>query len=165
MSEPQTDQDLAEHASRSWWSLQKLRAAAQEALGWSLDPSYRDGRIDLAFTDRDFLLREELRPVRLQLELLKPQMVLDERGIRSTVVVMGSARVRADGTGAGLAPGDRTARLEASPGRAPARQRRVGRRAQWRGGQPRLSSTPSCFDRHGHCCQAATTRGFFRFSR
>jgi uncharacterized protein (TIGR00730 family) len=27
-------------------------------------------------------------------------MVLDERGIRSTVVVMGSARVRADGTGA-----------------------------------------------------------------
>lgn len=29
------------------------RKAAQEALGWSLDPSYRDGRIDLAFTDRD----------------------------------------------------------------------------------------------------------------
>jgi uncharacterized protein (TIGR00730 family) len=58
-------------------------------------PAYR-----LAFTDTDFLMREELRPVRLQLELLKPQMVLDERGIQSTVVVMGSARVRADGTGA-----------------------------------------------------------------
>ncbi|WGV15609.1 TIGR00730 family Rossman fold protein [Fuscovulum ytuae] len=57
-------------------------------------PAYR-----LAFTDTDFLMREELRPVRLQLELLKPQMVLDERGIRSTVVVMGSARVRPDGTG------------------------------------------------------------------
>jgi nitrogen fixation protein FixH len=29
------------------------RKAAQEALGWQLQPSYRDGRIDLAFTDRD----------------------------------------------------------------------------------------------------------------
>ena len=51
-------------------------------------PSYR-----LAFTDTDFLLREELRPVRLQLELLKPQMVLDARGVRSTVVMFGGARI------------------------------------------------------------------------
>ncbi len=29
------------------------RKAAQEALGWSLAPRYADGRIDLAFTDRD----------------------------------------------------------------------------------------------------------------
>lgn len=53
-------------------------------------PAYR-----LAFTDTDFLLREELRPVRLQLELLKPQMVLDERGIESTVVMFGGARIPA----------------------------------------------------------------------
>ena len=53
-------------------------------------PAYR-----LAFTDRDFLLREELRPVRLQLELLKPQLVMDERGIESTVVVFGGARIPA----------------------------------------------------------------------
>lgn len=51
-------------------------------------PAYR-----LAFTDRDFMLREELRPVRLQLELLKPQMILDERGIVSTVVLFGGARI------------------------------------------------------------------------
>jgi uncharacterized protein (TIGR00730 family) len=50
-------------------------------------PAYR-----LAFADPEFLTREELRPVRLQLELLKPQMVMDERGIRSTIVLMGSAR-------------------------------------------------------------------------
>lgn len=31
------------------------RKAAQEALGWSLAPTYADGRIDLAFTDRDGL--------------------------------------------------------------------------------------------------------------
>ncbi len=51
-------------------------------------PAYR-----LAFADPEFLTREELRPVRLQLELLKPQMVMDERGILSTVVLMGSARI------------------------------------------------------------------------
>ncbi|MEI4473152.1 TIGR00730 family Rossman fold protein [Frigidibacter sp. MR17.24] len=51
-------------------------------------PAYR-----LAFADPDFLLREELRPVRLQLELLKPQLVMDERGVQSTFVIMGSARV------------------------------------------------------------------------
>lgn len=51
-------------------------------------PSYR-----LAFTDSDFLLREELRPVRFQLELLKPEMLLEEAGIGSTLVVYGSARI------------------------------------------------------------------------
>lgn len=53
-------------------------------------PAYR-----LAFTDREFLLRKELRPVRLQLELLKPEMIMDERGIESTVVLFGGARIPA----------------------------------------------------------------------
>jgi len=52
-------------------------------------PAYR-----LAFDDREFLCRDELRPVRLQLELLKPEMVLDERGIESTIVMFGGARIR-----------------------------------------------------------------------
>ena len=52
------------------------------------DSSYR-----LAFTDTDFLLREELRPVRMQLELLKPEMVQAELGIESTIVIFGSARI------------------------------------------------------------------------
>ena len=47
----------------------------------------------LAFTDTDFLLREELRPVRMQLELLKPELVQREQGIESTIVIFGSARV------------------------------------------------------------------------
>ena len=51
-------------------------------------PSYR-----LAFSDADFLLRDELRPVRFQLELLKPEMLLDEAQIGSTLVVYGSARI------------------------------------------------------------------------
>ncbi len=47
----------------------------------------------LAFTDTEFLLREELRPVRMQLELLKPEMVQAEQGIVSTIVIFGSARI------------------------------------------------------------------------
>jgi uncharacterized protein (TIGR00730 family) len=47
----------------------------------------------LAFTDTAFLLREELRPVRMQLELLKPELVQRERGIESTIVIFGSARI------------------------------------------------------------------------
>ncbi|WCJ64136.1 LOG family protein [Agrobacterium tumefaciens] len=51
-------------------------------------PSYR-----LAYVDTDFLCREELRPIRLQLELLKTEMALTERGINSTVVMFGGARI------------------------------------------------------------------------
>ncbi|BDI05778.1 LOG family protein [Sphaerotilus microaerophilus] len=47
----------------------------------------------LAFTDDAFLLREELRPVRMQLELLKPELVQAELGIESTIVIFGSARI------------------------------------------------------------------------
>ena len=54
----------------------------------TLAPTYR-----LAFSDEDFLTRRELRPVRLQLELMKPEMVLTERGIRSTVIIFGGARI------------------------------------------------------------------------
>lgn len=51
-------------------------------------PAYR-----LAFDDLDFLCREETRPIRLQLELLKPEMLLAEAGIESTVVLFGGARI------------------------------------------------------------------------
>ncbi|GAM04723.1 MULTISPECIES: LOG family protein [Novosphingobium] len=47
----------------------------------------------LAFQDTDFLLRDELRPVRFQLELLKPEMLLEEANIGSTLVMYGSARI------------------------------------------------------------------------
>ncbi|RQP26296.1 LOG family protein [Piscinibacter terrae] len=52
------------------------------------ESSYR-----LAFTDTDFLLREDLRPVRMQLELLKPELVQQEQHIESTIVIFGSARI------------------------------------------------------------------------
>lgn len=48
---------------------------------------------DLAFLDPDFLLRKELRPIRLMLELLKPETILREEHIESTIVIFGSARI------------------------------------------------------------------------
>ena len=47
----------------------------------------------LTYVDDDFMSREELRPIRLQLELLKPEMILTERGVKSTVVMFGGARI------------------------------------------------------------------------
>ena len=52
-------------------------------------PSYK-----LAFQDDEFILRDELRPVRLQLELMKPELLLQENNIKSTIVVFGSARLK-----------------------------------------------------------------------
>lgn len=60
----------------------------------------------LAFTDVEFLLRQELRPVRMQLELLKPEVIQQQEGITSTVVIFGSARIPA--------PQDAAARVEAA---------------------------------------------------
>ncbi len=56
-------------------------------------PQTRSPTYQLAFNDTDFLCREDLRPVRLQLELLKPQLGMDEEGIDSTIVLFGGARI------------------------------------------------------------------------
>ena len=63
-------------------------AAQQTTSAQTEDPTYR-----LAFQDMDFLLREDLRPVRFQLELLKPELLLDQAKIRSMLVMYGSARI------------------------------------------------------------------------
>src|SRR3954471_405987 len=66
---------------------EEAETAAQTTLSpQTIDPAYR-----LAFQDMDFLLREDLRPVRFQLELLKPELLLDEAKIASTFVFYGSA--------------------------------------------------------------------------
>ena len=56
-------------------------------------PQTRAPQYRLAFADEDFMCRDELRPVRLQLELLKPEMLMDEAGIESTIVLFGGARI------------------------------------------------------------------------
>lgn len=54
----------------------------------ALSPSYK-----LSYTDTDFIMRDELRPVRLQLELMKPEILQQEQGIKATVVVFGGSRI------------------------------------------------------------------------
>lgn len=67
--------------------------AAQSARQHIDSPQCRSSSYRLAYQDDEFILRDELRPVRLQLELLKPELILQENHIESTVVVFGSARI------------------------------------------------------------------------
>ena len=69
-------------------ALDRTTATEVPSTPQSTAPTYR-----LAFADDDFLCREEVRPVRLQLELLKPEMALEELGITSTIVLFGGARI------------------------------------------------------------------------
>ncbi|HJN07958.1 MAG TPA: prepilin peptidase [Pirellulaceae bacterium] len=66
-----------------------LRMSPNENLQAILNsPTYR-----LAELDTDFLQRDELRPVRMQLELLKPEMALEEQGVHSTIVAFGGTQI------------------------------------------------------------------------
>lgn len=68
----------------------KRHANAVPDIPQATSPTFR-----LAFDDPDFLLREEMRPVRLMLELQKAEALLTEHGIESTVILFGSARIPA----------------------------------------------------------------------
>ncbi|MAU95966.1 MAG: 3-isopropylmalate dehydrogenase [Fulvimarina sp.] len=70
-------------------------AALSGGTAQTRSPTYR-----LAFDDPDFLTREETRGVRLQLELMKPELAFLDAGILSTVVLFGGARIPAPGQAA-----------------------------------------------------------------
>lgn len=90
MSTPPADRDLTNR---------KFYPAQEEAEFPHTDPATtpqtEHPAYKLAFADSEFLLRDELRPVRFQLELLKPEMLLDEARVGSTLVMYGSARIPA----------------------------------------------------------------------
>jgi uncharacterized protein (TIGR00730 family) len=92
----------------------KVDARAAEDVPSS--PQTESEAYKLAFQDKEFLLREDLRPVRFQLELLKPELLLDEAKIRSTIVFYGSARIpdpeEADALVAAAANGEQRAVAE-----------------------------------------------------
>ncbi len=58
-----------------------------------LSPSYK-----LAMLDEEFLLGDSTRGARFMLEYAKAEEVMREWGVRSTIVVFGSARFREDGS-------------------------------------------------------------------
>jgi len=74
---------------------QAAREDAENARAVPTSPQTEDPAYRLAYQDPDFLLREDLRPVRFQLELMKPEVLMDEAGIASTFVFYGSARIPA----------------------------------------------------------------------
>ncbi len=72
-------------------------SAAEDAQSSKLNvdtPQTTSASYALSFLDTDFMMRDELRPVRLQLELLKPEIIQTELNIASTVVIFGSARIK-----------------------------------------------------------------------
>lgn len=80
----ETNQDIqVSRLAEAWAELQ-----AHAASGQPLEPNaYR-----LAFADPEFLLRRETRGLRIQLEMLKPDLDQTAAGIENTIVVFGSAR-------------------------------------------------------------------------
>src|SRR5665647_3229572 len=68
----------------------RLRTRLDPETPQTLSPAYR-----LSYEDPEFLMRDELRGTRLQLEFLKPDILMRDRGIAATVVVFGSARIPA----------------------------------------------------------------------
>jgi uncharacterized protein (TIGR00730 family) len=79
------------HRRKSPFASAHEEAAANRLSGDK--PQCKSASYKMAFQDPEFLLRDELRPVRLQLEVLKPELILQEQHIESTVVVFGSARL------------------------------------------------------------------------
>jgi len=56
-------------------------------------PQSRSPSYQLAYADDEFILSDEMRPVRLLMELSKPDITLREHNIRHTIVMFGSARL------------------------------------------------------------------------
>lgn len=122
-------------------------------------PSYR-----LAELDTDFLQRPELRPVRMQLELLKPEMALEEQGVHSTIVAFGGTQI--------VEPAVANARLDEARQlladapddpllqRAVARAERVVAKAGYYDAAREFSKLVSSSDQsEGHCDYVITTGG------
>ncbi|MFG6468831.1 LOG family protein [Roseateles sp. BYS87W] len=86
--------------SRDTHPQRNFPSAKDECATLAPHPSYdRPGSAyELAFKDESFLLRDDMRPIRLQLELLKPEKLLDEQGVHATIVMFGSARILPEDT-------------------------------------------------------------------
>lgn len=87
---------LPDSCNRTNCLLPKL-AATMSDLDARLDQILKSPSYVLAERDIDFLSRPDLRPIRLQLELLKPEVAFQEQGVESTIVVFGGTQVAEQG--------------------------------------------------------------------
>lgn len=83
MSERQKDKDVTP-CPPEYFDCDELSSDTAQTRSPSFKPAYKDS---------DFLLRDELRPIRVHLELLKPELLQQEAGITSTLAVFGSSRI------------------------------------------------------------------------
>ena len=84
---------MSDPASVTDSAFRPAREEVREVPHETRTPQTESAAYRLAFQDNEFLLRPDLRPVRFQLELLKPELLLDEAKISSTFVFYGSARI------------------------------------------------------------------------
>ena len=70
-----------------------FHSTAADDLQSSLQAVLNSSSYLLPERDTAFLMRPELRPVRVQLELLKPELLLEEHRVASTIVLFGSTQV------------------------------------------------------------------------
>ncbi len=91
---------MSPNETSGWTPLPHSDEDLQRARGAPDTPQTRSETYRLAWDDERFMTRRELRPVRLQLELLKAEMTLTERGIRSTVILFGGSRIPEPGAAA-----------------------------------------------------------------
>ncbi len=122
-------------------------------------PTYR-----LAEHDIEFLSRPELRPVRLQLELLKPEMAFAAEGVQSTVVVFGGTQIvpreeaqqRLDAARTRLAAQPKNVDLQ----RAMARAERILAKSSYYAAASEFAGIVSKIcQRNGHCDYVVITGG------
>ena len=100
--------------------MQSRRTPEENLAAILASPTYK-----LAELDTDLLQRNELRPVRMQLELLKPELYFNEQNVHSTIVVFGGTQV-VDAEAAKVRLEAAEAALAADPGDA-SLQRKVSR--------------------------------------
>jgi len=98
----EADHDITERRLADAWAELQAHSDSGNPL---LADAYR-----LAFADPEFLLRRETRGIRMQLEMLKPDLAQQQLGIENTIVVYGSARFRAGSN----SPSSASARLRCS---------------------------------------------------
>ena len=99
----------------SWDPFPASREDRRTAKATPDTPQTRSPTYRLAYDDPEFLTSDAMRGVRLQLELMKPEMLLKEAGILSTIVLFGGARIPEPGKSAWAARNDRQkVRLEAN---------------------------------------------------
>jgi uncharacterized protein (TIGR00730 family) len=132
------------------------RQAALDAILHS--PTYR-----LAESDVEFLRRPELRPVRMQLELLKPEMALAASGVRSTIVLYGSTQI-AERTYSEQRVRDTKAVLAADPtnaakARLAARAERLLAKSHYYDEARRFAQIVSCGCKDATVCDYVITTG------